>query len=86
MDLDRRLGSAVEDLGVKPARGAAGDTPGEDDRGLIGATERELIGERCLEPGAPREWPVKRAGIGDLQLPERKRVRVPASAVLVGQG
>jgi len=44
VDLDRGLGAAVKDLGVKPARGAAVDPPGEDDRGLIGATERELVG------------------------------------------
>ena len=86
MDLDRRLHSAVEDLRMKPTRGPATDAPAEDDCSLIGPSEGELIGERRLEPGAARGRPVERAGIGDLQLPERERVRVPASAVLVGQG
>ncbi len=53
---------------------------------LIGATEGELIGKRCFEPCASGGGPIKHPRVGDLQLPERKRVPVSASAVLVGQG
>jgi hypothetical protein len=63
VDLDRGLGPAVEDLGVKPARGPAVDTPAEDHRGLAGAAECELIGQRLLKPRAARGRPVKRAGV-----------------------
>ena len=84
MDLDRRLHSAVEDLGVKPARGPAVDAPAEHDRGLVGATERELVGQRPLKPGAPGRRPIEHPGVGDLQLPERERMPVPALAVLDG--
>jgi len=67
VDLDRGLDAAVEDLGVKPSRRPAADAAAEDDRGLVGPTERELVGDRCLEPRAPGGRPVKDAGVGDLQ-------------------
>ena len=79
------LDAAVEDLGVKPARGSAVDTAPEDDRGLVGPSERELIRERLLEPRAARDRPVEHAGIGDLQLAERERVVVAALAILRGE-
>ena len=85
VDLDRRLHSVVEDLGVEPARGLPGHAPAEDDRGLVGPSERELIGDRLLEPGAPGGGPIERAGVGDLELAERERVPIPVSAVLVAQ-
>jgi hypothetical protein len=85
VDLDRGLGPAVEDLGVKPARGASGHAAAEDDRGLIGAPQGELIGNGCLEPRSARARPVKRAGVGDLQLPEREVIVVAAAVVLVGE-
>jgi hypothetical protein len=53
VNLDRSLGPAVEDLGMRPARDASIDAPAEDDPGLIGETERELVGERLLKPGRP---------------------------------
>jgi hypothetical protein len=53
VDLDRRLHAAVEDLGVEPARGLSAHAAAEDDRGLVGPSEGELVGDRCLEPGAP---------------------------------
>ena len=82
VDLDRRLDTAVEDLGVEPARGLAVHAPAEDDRGLVGPSERELVGDRRLKPGAPGGRPIEHAGVGDLQLPERERVPVPTMAIL----
>jgi hypothetical protein len=85
VDLDRGLHAAIEGLGVKPSRGAAVDAAAEDDGGLIGAAERELVRERLLKPRAARGRPVEHPGVGDLDLAERERVGVPASPVLHGQ-
>jgi hypothetical protein len=85
VDLDRGLHAAGDDLGVKPAGGAAGDAAAEHDRDLIGASECQLIGERALEPRAARGWPVEHARVGDLELPERELIPIPTSAVLRGE-
>ncbi len=53
--------------------------------GLIGATKRELIGQRLLKPCASGGGPIEHSGVGDLKLSERERMPVPAPAVLVGQ-
>lgn len=63
----------------------AGHATAEDDRGLVGSSERELIREGLFKPGAAGARPVKGAGIGDLELSESERVPVPAAAVFVGQ-
>jgi hypothetical protein len=83
--LDRRLHPFVEDLGVKPARRSTRDAPGEHDRDLVRAPERELIGQSPLKPRPPRGWAVEHAGVGDLGLAERELVVVAAGAVLRGQ-
>ena len=83
--LDRRLHAFVEDLGVKPPRRPAGDAAAEHDRDLVGAPERELVGQGALKPRPPRRGAVEHAGVGDLGLAERELVAVAARAILRGQ-
>ena len=84
--LDRGLDAVVEDLGVKPPGVRRVDTPAEDDRGLVGAAERELVGQRRsnqARPAAGRSKPWcrrSRAWRNESACP------YPRSAVLVGQG
>jgi hypothetical protein len=85
VDLDRRFDPAVEDLGVKPAGGPTGHAPAEDHGGLVRPSERELIGERLLEPRAGGGGLVEHAGVGDLKLAERELIAVSAGAILVGE-
>jgi hypothetical protein len=49
---------------------------------LVGARERELIGEGAIKPRAPGCRPVEHAGVGDLGLTERELVAVAARPVL----
>jgi hypothetical protein len=82
VDLDRGLDADVEDLGVKAARRATGHAAPEHDGDLVGAPERELVRERTLKPRAARRRAVKDARVGELQLPERELVAIPAPAIL----
>jgi len=59
MNLDRGLHAAGDHLGVKPSRGAAGHAPGEHDRDLVRASERELIRQRALKPRTPGSRAIK---------------------------
>src|SRR5205823_2847501 len=71
MDLDRSLDACVDDPGVEPAGGLAGDTATEHDGDLVAAAERELVRKRLLKPRPAGGGAVEGAGVGDLKLPER---------------
>jgi hypothetical protein len=52
VSLDLRLDAALDDAGAKPSWGGAADLAPEDDLHLVGAPERQLIGQQLLKPGA----------------------------------
>ena len=83
--LDLRLGAAMNDAGAEPSRGAGDDLAAERDLHVVGAPERELVGDHQLEPVAARGRLVEHAGVGDLELADRERVAVAAQSILGGE-
>ena len=61
--LDLRLDAVVDDPGAEPARGAADDLAAEHDLHVVGATQRQLVFERQLEPFADLGGAFEHAGV-----------------------
>jgi len=80
MDLNRRLGAAVDGARVEAPVRLAADAAAERDGDAVGASERELIADRLLKPRAAGRGAVD-ARVSD-SARWRKLVAVAAATIL----